>query len=372
MTREEWMGSARELGARFGERAAAHDSDDRFVAENYADLRKARMFSLGVPASLGGGGALLADLCEVIRELAHHCPSTALAFSMHQHLVAANVFKHLRGDTPPLLRKIAERELVLVSTGATDWIDSNGSATRVDGGYRVRGRKVFASGAPGADLLITSIASADEPEGPSVLHFPLALAAEGVRMLDDWHTRGMRGTGSHTVLIEDAFVPDAAIALKRPAGQWHAIWNVVLGVAPPIYMAPYLGLAERAAAVALEQVRARKRTSGTASLVGEMHTALTQAQLAWEDMVRLSGDYSFTPSLAHSSAQLTRKSLLASAAKRTVELACELSGGASFYRSSELERAFRDIGAAHYHPLPERRQRELSGLCLLGEDPSAA
>jgi alkylation response protein AidB-like acyl-CoA dehydrogenase len=372
MAREEWMKLVRELGVTFAERARAYDVDDRFVAENYRDLKAQRMFSLAVPSALGGGGASLADVCEVIRELAHYCPSTALAYSMHTHLVAANVFKHLRGDTPPLLAKIAERELVLVSTGASDWVNSNGVATRVEGGYRINGRKVFASGSPAADMLITSIASQGEPEGPSVLHFPLPLASEGVRVLDDWHTMGMRGTGSHTVVLEDVFVPETSIVLKRPQGRWHPVWNVVLGVAPPIYMSPYLGLAQRAAAVALEQAQQSKNRKNTAQLVGEMHTALTQAELAWQDMVRLSGDYSFTPSVTHSNAQLTRKTLLAAAAKRTVELASELAGGSAFYRSSELERAFRDIQGAHYHPLPARRQAEFSGLCLLGEDPSSA
>jgi alkylation response protein AidB-like acyl-CoA dehydrogenase len=372
MAREQWLNLVRELGGRFAERARANDADDRFVAENYAELKANKLFSLAVPTSLGGGGASHSDLCAVIRELAQHCASTALAYSMHSHLVAANVFRHAHGETPPILAKLAEKELVLVSTGASDWINSNGSARKVEGGYRVSARKIFASGAPRADMLITSIASADEPEGPSVLHFPLPLSSEGVRITDDWHTLGMRGTGSHTVVLEDVFVPQASIALKRPAGRWHPLWNIVIGVAAPVYMAPYLGLAERAAALALEHVKQRKPQAGTVSLVGELQTTLAQAQLAWEDMVRLTNDYQFTPSLTHVNAQLMRKSILTNAAKRTVELACELSGGSSFYRTSELERAFRDIQASHFHPLPQRRQLEFSGLVALGQDPSHA
>lgn len=367
-----WINTARELGARFAGRARAHDASDAFVTENYAELKAQRLFSMGIPEELGGGGASLAEVCDFLRELAHYCPSTALALSMHQHLVAANVFKHLRGDTPPLLRKVSERQLVLVSTGASDWLESNGSATRVEGGYRITGRKVFASGSPGADMLITSIASRDEPEGPSVLHFPLPLSSQGVRVLDDWHTLGMRGTGSHTVVLEDVFVPAEAIVLKRPQGRWHPVWSVVLAVAPPIYMSPYMGLAEQAVATAMEGVHKRAMRPSTTSLVGELHTSLTQARIVWEDMVRLSGDYTFTPSLSLANAQLMRKTLLAKAAERTVELACELAGGSSFYRSSELERAFRDVQAAPFHPLPERRQLDFSGRCLLEQDPSLA
>jgi hypothetical protein len=72
-----------------------------------------------------------------LRELAQFCPSTALALSMHQHLLAAAVWRHLHGQpAEALLRKIAEAELVLVSTGAGDWLESNGKAERIDGGYR--------------------------------------------------------------------------------------------------------------------------------------------------------------------------------------------------------------------------------------------
>ena len=53
---EDWIALARELAPGFAARAAVHDADDSFVAENYAELRGRKMFSAGVPAELGGGG----------------------------------------------------------------------------------------------------------------------------------------------------------------------------------------------------------------------------------------------------------------------------------------------------------------------------
>ena len=80
-------------------------------------------------AELGGGGATHAEICRLLRELAHYCGSTALALSMHTHLVAAAVWRHRHGQPgEALLRKIAASELVLVSTGAGDWVDSVGRA----------------------------------------------------------------------------------------------------------------------------------------------------------------------------------------------------------------------------------------------------
>ena len=68
------------------------------MADNYEDLRRHKLFSAGIPADLGGGGAGYDELCAVIRELARHCGSTALSFAMHTHPVLVNVFKYLHGD----------------------------------------------------------------------------------------------------------------------------------------------------------------------------------------------------------------------------------------------------------------------------------
>src|SRR5262245_49516523 len=84
----DWPALARELGPRFASRAAHHDATDTFVAENYRELRERRVFSAGVPAELGGGGASYADLSTLLRMLAQYCGSTALALAMHTHQVA--------------------------------------------------------------------------------------------------------------------------------------------------------------------------------------------------------------------------------------------------------------------------------------------
>src|SRR5262245_44838457 len=118
-----------ELGPRFRERAVAHDREGRFVAENYRELREHKVFSAAVPAELGGSGVGHRALCELLRDLARYCPSTALALSMHSHLVATTVWRVRHGmPGEALLRKVAASELVLVSTGAGDWVDSVGRA----------------------------------------------------------------------------------------------------------------------------------------------------------------------------------------------------------------------------------------------------
>ena len=72
----------------FAQRANAATDEDAFVADNFALLKTSGLVEAGVPAELGGGGADVDELAAMLRTLAHHCGSTALAFSMHTHQVA--------------------------------------------------------------------------------------------------------------------------------------------------------------------------------------------------------------------------------------------------------------------------------------------
>ena len=133
----------------------------------------------------------------------------------------------------------------------------------------------------------------------------------------------MRGTGSHDVVLEDAFVPEDSIVLRRSTGEWHPSWNVVLPTALPLITAAYVGLAE--AAVELAKAAARRRGAELAPVVGEMTNALTVAQLAFADMIRMNDNHRFTPTLELADAILTRKAIAADA------VACAWSGRGPCY-----------------------------------------
>jgi alkylation response protein AidB-like acyl-CoA dehydrogenase len=360
----------RKLGPRFAERAASADVEGRFVRDNYAELKEARIMSCAVPSELGGGGATHAELCALLRELAQHCGSTALALSMHSHLVAATVWRHKHGQpVEPLLRKVAASELVLVSTGAGDWVESVGRTERAPGGYRVTAVKRFCSGSPAGDLMITSAPYDDPERGAEVLVFPVPLNAPGVTIREDWDTLGMRGTGSHSIALEDVFIADQAISVRRPRGQWHPSWNVTITVAAPIYMAPYLGIAERAAGLAREGAARRTPDPVLLQSLGELDNALTIAQMAFREMVELTNGYDFEPATERANRMLIRKTILANAVIATVNKAVEVVGGSALYRTVGLERLWRDIQGAPFHPLPEKKQLVFSGRVALGLSP---
>ena len=364
-----WTHLASEIGPGFAARATDHDEGDAFVAENYAVLRAHKVFSALVPVEFGGGGASHSEMCALLRELARHCPSTALALSMHQHLVAAALFNHRREHPGrKLLEAVGARELVLISTGANDWLASSGEAVKVEGGFRVSATKPFASGSPAGDMLVTSAPYNDPADGWQVLHFPVSIATEGVSVNLDWRAMGMRGTGSGTVVLRDVFVPEAAVGLRRPRARYHAVWNTVTGCALPLIMSAYVGVAEAAAERALTGAR---QPGVMPQLLGELENNLTAARLAVDSMVALAADLEFEPSNELASAMLVRKTLAANAVIAAVAKALEVAGGAGYLRANGIERLLRDAYAAQFHPLPERKQQEFTGRLLLGLDPVA-
>ena len=363
-----WTQTAADLGVDFAARAAEHDRQNAFVQENYAALREHGFFKMIIPADLGGGGASYQQTSEVIRTLGRYCGSTALAFAMHTHPVAVNVIKHRKGDeqATAALRRIAENDLIIAGTGANDWLASSGEMTQVEGGYRVNAHKHFVSGSPGAQVFVTS-ANLEGGDGTEVLHFAIPFSSEGIEQQQNWDTLGMRATGSNDVTLDQVFVPEAAIVARRPAGEWHPMWNAIIPTAMPLIMCAYLGLTD--AAVAEARKAAARRPHELAPAFGELLNQRTAAELATEDMVRRNADLDFTPSNENSSAILTRKTLAASAALRAVELAAEIVGGAGFFKGHPIERIQRDVRACHFHPLPYRRQYAFSGRIDLGVDP---
>ncbi len=371
--RTDWVALAREVGPAFAARAADYDERDAFAVENYAELKAHRFFSAGVPTELGGGGASHPELSAVLRELARHCGSTALALSMHTHLLGTAVWRWRQGEpVEPLLRRVAQDQIVLVGTGASDWVDSSGTAKKVEGGYRITGRKIFGSGSPAGTLLLTSAVYEDPEEGPTALHFPVPIAAEGMTVLNNWRTLGMRATGSNDMLLENVFVPESEVWLRRPKGQWHVFFTIVAAISQPLIMSVYAGLAEAASDMALCIARKKSKRGldpNLPYLLGEMENTLVTAQLAVQDLVDLCNDYAFEPTVQTANDVMIRKTIAANACVQTVDKALEVAGGGAYFRSVGLERLLRDVHGSRYHPLQEKRQHLFTGRVALGLDP---
>ena len=364
----DWLARADALAEAIAAQAATHDADDSFVADAYDRLKAEGFFKALVPVAFGGGGADVAEICQVIRRLGAACGSTALAFAMHSHLVAVAAWRWRAQGAPTegLLKRVAAEDLVLVSSGGSDWLASGGQAVKVEGGFAVTARKAFSSGCLAGDLLVTSAVWQDPEAGPTVLHFAVPLKAPGVEIVETWRTLGMRGTGSHDVVLSEVFVPEAAISGRRPSGPWHPLFHIISMIAFALIYSAYLGVADGARARGLEIARRRSPDPHLAELVGSMENAFAGAEMAWERMVDTAQNGA--PGLEATNRAMICRTLLAQGAITTVERAMEAAGGASFYRDTGLERAFRDIQGARFHPLQDAPQRRYSGRVALGWD----
>jgi alkylation response protein AidB-like acyl-CoA dehydrogenase len=355
---------ARRLAPSFAETAAQIDQDDRFVAENYVLLKEAGLVEAAVPRELGGGGAEIAELAEMLRILAHACSSTALAFSMHTHQVAIPAWRwrHQKAvAVEPLLKRVAAEKLILLSSGGSDWIGGSGKAEKVEGGYRITARKAFTSGAEAGNILMTGAVHEAEDGSRTVVHFGAPMHAAEVSIENTWQTLGMRGTASNDVVIKDLFIPDANVAFTRKAGEWHPVFQIISTIAFPLIYAVYLGVAESARDMAIDIA---KEKQADVAIAGQMDTELRAAQLAHRWMLEIVARNA--PSAESVNEVMIGRSLVARHAIRTVELAMELAGGASFYRKNGLERRFRDIQGARFHPLQAGPQARYTGAIALG------
>lgn len=369
--RLDWLSLAESLGNQFAEREAEADENDRFVADHIVRLKSSGLVAAGVPTELGGGGASLSNLCAVLRILGRYSSSTALAFSMHTHQVMVPTWRwhHQKAPVEGLLKRVATEQIVLISSGGADWLQSSGTATKVEGGFLVTARKGFASGVPAGNLLMTSAVYQDPEDGSTVLHFALPLNAQGISVEPTWQAMGMRGTGSHDVVLSNVFVPDAAITLRREQGKWHFIFHLISMIAIPLIYSVYVGVAESVRERAIQMAIKRRTDEHLCYMVGGLDNELTAAKLALQHMI--STAIVSQPGFETTNQIMTGRTLVAKAVLNVADLAMEIAGGSAFYRKQGLERLFRDLQGVRYHPLREELQRKLSGQLAFGWDLSS-
>jgi acyl-CoA dehydrogenase len=358
---------AEDLGRQIAPFTGEHDRNGTFVTEAYEILAAAGWFRLAVPEELGGRGATIRDVAMAQRALARHDAAAALASVMHQHVVLFTAWRYRR-DLPgaeATLRKVADDGIVLVSTGGADQTRPRGRAEKVDGGYRVSGRKTFCSQAPVGSVMSTMFPFEDPDEGTLVLNMAVPMG-EGVTVLDNWDALGMRGTGSHDVEIDDVFVPDDKVLARRPHGKVDQPLQVIFSIAFPPISAVYLGVAEAARDHAVAAVAGTPRALDPSiqRSVGLMDTRLQIAGWALDGALDVVGDDP-GPSLTTVRAVMAAKREIALAGVEVCDLAMDVAGGPAFYRASPIERSYRDIRGAKFHPYGPEETLTRAGLLAL-------
>ena len=367
---DHFVGLAAEVGARFADHAVRHDREGTFVDEAFAVLRESGYLALAVPTELGGMGATIGQVAMAQAEMARHDASAALAVSMHLHitLFAAWRYRRQMPGAEGLLRKVVDDRIVLVSTGGSDFTRPNGTATKVDGGYRVNGRKIFASQVPVGDVFSTMFTYDDPEAGRQVLGVSVPVRTEGVEILDTWDTIGMRGTGSHDVMMTDVFVPDAAVASKRPWGKMDPPLMTIATNAIPVITGVYLGVAEAARDLVLTRTAGTEKAADPTiqRLVGLLDYKLRIARWALVGALTEIGDDP-DPSMENVVRAMQAKRAVAEEAVSACDTILQIAGGAGYYRKLGLEQAVRDVRGVLFHPLPPEPTLLFAGKVALGQ-----
>ena len=226
----ELIARAAQLGRnKFAPRAARWDREASFPFENFDDLRAAGLLAICVPREHGGEGADFATYVMVAAELGRHCGSTALSYNMHVSstmwagfiadaldMTSEQRAEHERHRALHYARIVQQGKLYsqpfseggAAAAGKAPW---GTLARRVEGGYVVDGKKIFASLSGAADYYGV-LCTLDKPAATlrDSLYLALPADAPGVTVSGDWDPLGMRGTVSRTLILEKVFVPDEA------------------------------------------------------------------------------------------------------------------------------------------------------------------
>jgi alkylation response protein AidB-like acyl-CoA dehydrogenase len=361
----ELVALAAELGrTRFAPRAAEHDRDASFPVENYRDLRESGLLALCVPTERGGLGADFTSFMLVAAELGRHCGATALSFNMHAcaTLWAGPVAEALglsaaeRADQEAHRAVHYERivrhgkvysqpfsEGGAASAGKAPW---GTLAKKVEGGYLVTGRKLFATLAGVADYYGV-LCTLDTPGASQADALYLAVPADsmGVTVSGDWDPLGMRATVSRNLEMKDVFVRDSARLL--PEGRYFEASQRCPHMFATL-AAPYMGIAQAAYDFTVQYLRAelpgmppvpRRMYPTKQQAVAQMRIMLEQARALFLQTAR---DARPDPDTDTRMRLLTGHYTIMESANAVCTLAIRTCGGASMLKSLPLERLYRD------------------------------
>jgi alkylation response protein AidB-like acyl-CoA dehydrogenase len=207
----------------------------------------------------------------------------------------------------------------------------------------------------------------DDPErGMRVLNMAVPMSSAGVTRTDTWDAMGMRGTASDEVLVEGVFVPDERVLADRPYGVVDPPLQVIATIGFSVISGVYLGIAEAAREHAIAAVKDPSDPT-TQRQLGLITHRTRVAAWALDGALAIVGDDP-APSLETVEAVMLAKREIALSGVEATDLAMEVGGGAAYFRGSPIERAYRDIRAAKFHPFTPEATLMRAGRAALGLD----
>ena len=352
----------RGLAADFAQRAAAHDRDASFPFENFADLHASGLLNLAAPVALGGQGATLVQLSDVIGTIGRGDPATGLVlimqFTQHRGLgrqgnrwpreLAQKVVRDAVGKGALINAFRVEPELGSPARGGLPAT----LARRTQEGWRVSGSKLYSTGSP--ILSWYALWTRTDEEQPRVGYLLVPAGLAGISIEETWDHLGLRASGSHDVVFDDVLVPlENAVDLRFPS-EWVGADPQAQAELAVLISALYTGVAEAARDWLLEFLHARKPSSLGASLASlpraQEHVGRIEGLLLNNRrlIAGLASDLDDGALPSANEAGLI-KSLCSNNAVQAVEIAQSLTSNHGLTRHNPLERHWRDVLCGRIH-----------------------
>ncbi len=366
------------------ERAPGYDSENRFFFEDFDELKEGGYTKINIPTEFGGHGKNLAEVCHEQRRLAMYAPATALAINMHLYWcgVAGDLLKHGDDSLAWMLEEASKDKIFAAghAEGGNDWplIYSTAKAEKVDGGYRINGRKSFGSLTPVWSYLGVHAMDNSDPDDPKIVHAFIPRDAEGISIVETWDTLGMRATRSDDTILDNVFVADEHVGRVVPAG-WGGIDLFVLAIfawAEPTFGNIYYGNALRAFELAVAMIKNKNSIPMQRTMAHNAEVQHAVAKMALElegigpHLDKVAEDWS--NGVDHGPAWglklVGAKYHATNASYRVVDRALEVAGGFGIFRQSGMERIFRDARLGPVHPANNWLAHEFFAKAMLGID----
>jgi alkylation response protein AidB-like acyl-CoA dehydrogenase len=363
-----FVSTVRKLGPEFRERGFAYDQDGRFPVENYADLKKAKLHAINIPARYGGLGAGFADYSVFSAELARWCGATALTFNMHAATMMwsslivddfelpAEAKKAHEARRAKIYEKVVKDGLIYAqpfsepnSAAAAGKAPFGTAAKRVDGGYLVNGMKHFASLSGYADYYAVVCTEAGEDgthDVKNTILLGVPSKTNGVKIFGGWDVLGMRATDSRSLEFNDVFVSDDNLLM--PAGIYYQAalkWPHMFMTLTP----SYLGIAQSAFEFTVAYLRGEvegappagpaRNSPAKQMAIAEMRIKLEQAAALWW---RVINEAHLNPTKDERLRAYAAQYTVMEFANDICRLGVRVCGGRSIFKNFLIERLYRD------------------------------
>jgi alkylation response protein AidB-like acyl-CoA dehydrogenase len=381
---------ARELAIEFDKVGKDADAKNDFPLELVPLYKESGLVGIAVPKEYGGGGADILTLSRISRILAKGDPASSLAFNMHQTMVG--ILRGLmseEGKATWLPQVASDHKLICgpfseERAGLIGLADTTATPT-VDGGWRIDGRKVWATLCEAADI-ISFNATVTDDDGllPEDFHdhaasegvFVISAESPGLSIDKTWDAMGMRATGTHSLVFDGVEADhDAYVGNFRGGLFGEFEWAAMT------FSGVYLGLIDKAYETTREILRKKSlgRTAEAADTalknLGYIQSGLGRMLLEREKCERvleatcqqlIDGRDAGMDVMSRLGWLDVCKVTVTETAIEAADLGMRLVGGQAFRRGHVLERLYRDARSGPFHPLTTEQTYDLLGRIELG------